>query len=456
MGGLRVPETRYVKREGVELAYQATQRVDGGPEIVYAESGRVPIDLVWEEPRARYFLERLAKIGRVVLFDFRGWSASGNRIGRSPTFEEWDHDFDLVTEAAGVESPPVVLGFGEAAFGIPFQVATHPMRYKAMILVDTYARFLRGDDYPIGLPPDRLERYCDALETLWGTGATLAALAPSLQHDAAFRGWYARCERLGAPPSVAARYFRDFAVRDMRATLSLVQTPTLVLHRTGDRYIRVGHGRYLAEHIGGAKYVELPGDDHLHYAGDADRMLEEIELFITGIRPPPRTDRTLATVLFVDIVDSTRHATRLGDARWRRVLDEHDRIVGETVARFRGRMIKSTGDGVLAVFDGPGRAIASALAIRDACNALGLELRSGLHAGEIELRGDDISGVAVHLAARIESAAAAGDVLVSRTVVDLVAGSGIDFEARGDHELKGVEGAWQLFAVRGGELPQAV
>jgi class 3 adenylate cyclase len=384
-----------------------------------------------------------------VLFDFRGWSASGDRIGRFPTFEEWDHDFDLVTEAAGVDSPPVVIGFGEAAFGIPYQVATHPDRYKAMILVDTYSRFLHGDDYPIGLPPDRLEAYCATMHTKWGSGETLSAMAPSLQHDAEFRHWYSRCERLGAPPSVAVSYFRDFAVRDMRSTLPLVQTPTLVLHRTGDRYIRVDHGRYLAEHIAGAKYVELPGDDHLHYAGDANRMLEEIELFITGVRPPLRTDRTLATVLFSDIVDSTRHATSLGDAQWRAVLDRHDHIVENTVAYFRGRHVKSTGDGVLAVFDGPGRAIDCALELRQACRELGLELRSGLHAGEIEIRSNDISGIAVHLAARIEAAATPGDVLVSRTVVDLVAGSQLEFEGRGDFELKGVSGVWQLFAVVG-------
>ncbi len=447
MAGIAVPETRYAKQDGIELAYQVTERAGDGPDIIYAAGGKTPIDLVWDEPRSRRFLERLAAMGRVVLFDFRGWSASGGPVGRFPTFEDWDHDLDLVMAEAGIEGPPVLLGFGEAAFGFPYQAATHPGRYKALILVDTYARFLRGNDYPIGLPPESLDSYCAAMERMWGTGETLSFVAPSLAADPAFRRWYARCERLSAPPSVVAAYFRDYAVRDMRATLPLTQTPTLVLHRSGDRYIPVAHGRYIAEQIPGARYVELPGDDHLHYAGDADRMLDEIEYFITGIRPSPRTDRTLATVLFSDIVDSTRHAADVGDARWRSLLDQHDRVADELVDRFRGRTVKSTGDGILAVFDGPGRAIGCAIDLRRACRDLGFEVRMGLHAGEIELRGEDVSGIAVHLAARIEAVAVPGEVLASRTVVDLVAGSGIEFDERGEHELKGVPGRWHLFAV---------
>jgi len=447
VAGIAVPETRYAKQDGIELAYQVTERAGDGPDIIYAAGGKTPIDLVWEEARPRRFLERLAAMGRVVLFDFRGWSASGQPVGRFPTFEDWDHDLDLVMGEAGIERPPVLLGFGEAAFGFPYQAATHPGRYKAVILVDTYARFLRAEDYPIGLPAERLEGYCAAMEAMWGTGETLGVVAPSLADDPAFRRWYARCERLSAPPSVVAEYFRDYAIRDMRATLALTRTPTLVLHRAGDRYIPVAHGRYIAEHIPGARYVELPGDDHLHYAGDADRMLDEIEYFITGIRPSQQTDRTLATVLFSDIVDSTRRATELGDARWRSVLDQHDRGAGQIVDRFRGRTVKSTGDGILAVFDGPGRAIECAIDLRRMCRDLGLEVRIGLHAGEIERRGEDVSGVAVHLAARVEAFAGPGEILASRTVVDLVAGSGIAFDERGEHELKGVPGRWRLFAV---------
>lgn len=442
-----MPETRYVRHDGIELAYQVTERRADGPDIIYAAGGKTPIDLVWDEPRARRFLERLTAIGRVVLFDYRGWSASGQPAGRFPTFEDWDHDLDLVMGAAGVEGPPVLLGFGEAAFGFPYQAATYPNRYKAVVLVDTYARFLRGDDYPFGLPPTNLDDYCAAMEVAWGTGETLSVVAPSLAHDPAFRRWYARCERLSAPPSVVARYFRDYAVRDMRAILPLTRTPTLVLHRVGDRYIPVAHGRYIAENIPGAKYVELAGDDHLHYAGDADELLDEIEYFLTGIRPQQRADRTLATVLLSDIVDSTRQAAELGDARWRALLDQHDRFVHEAVSRFRGRTVKSTGDGALAVFDGPGRAVGCAVELRRACHDLGIEVRIGLHAGEIELRGEDVSGIAVNLAARVEASAAPGEILVSRTVVDLVAGSGIEFDERGEHELKGIPGRWSLFAV---------
>ena len=448
MAGFAVPETRYVRHGGIELAYQVTERGGDGPDIIYTSGGKTPIDLVWDEPRARRFLERLAALGRVVLFDYRGWSASGDRVGRGPTFETWDHDLELVAEAAEIDAPPVLFGVGEAAFGMPYQAATHPHRYRAVILVGTYARFLRGDDYPIGLPAEHLDDYCDSMEQMWGTGETVSVVAPSLAADASFRRWYARCERLSAPPSLCVRYFRDYAMRDMRATLPLMQTPTLVLHRVGDRYIRVDHGRYLAAHIPGAKYVELPGDDHLHYVGDADRMLDEIEYFITGSRPLQRTDRTLATVLFSDIVDSTRRAAELGDARWRSLLDQHDSAVGQTVTRFRGRTVKSTGDGVLAVFDGPGRAIECALSIQQACRDLGLEVRAGLHAGEIELRGEDVSGLAVHVAARVQATAEAGTVVVSRTVVDLVAGSGIEFDELGERDLKGVPGRWHLFAVR--------
>ena len=442
-----MPETRYARKDGIELAYQVTERIGDGPDIIYAAGGKTPIDLVWDEPRARRFLERLTAIGRVVLFDYRGWSASGRPAERFPTFEDWDHDLDLVMGAAGVEDPPVLLGFGEAAFGFPYQAATYPNRYRAVILVGTYARFLRGDDCSIGLPPARLDAYCTAMEAMWGTGETLSVVAPSLAHDPAFRRWYARCERLSAPPSVVAHYFRDYAVRDMRATLPLTRTPTLVLHRAGDRYIPVAHGRYIAEQIPGAKYVELTGDDHLHFAGDADRLLDEIEYFVTGIRPPQRTDRTLATVLLSDIVGSTRHVAELGDARWRSLLDQHDRVVDQAVSRFRGRTVKSTGDGVLAVFDGPARAVDCAVELRRACHDLKIEVRVGLHAGEIELRGDDVSGIAVHLAARVEAAAAPGEILVSRTSVDRVAGSGIEFDERGEHELKGIPGRWHLFAV---------
>jgi class 3 adenylate cyclase len=273
-------------------------------------------------------------------------------------------------------------------------------------------------------------------------------LAPSLAGDPDFRRWWARCERLSTSPAALKSYWKEIVSRDIRSVLPSVRVPTLVIHRRDDNYAPVAHGRYLAEHIQGASYVELEGADSFLFAGDADRLIDEIELFLTGARPSHHLDRMLATVLFTDIVDSTRRAAEMGDHAWRGILDSHEETARPLVDNHRGRLVKSTGDGLLATFDGPSRAIDCAVALVAAARRSGIELRAGLHTGEIELRGEDVGGLAVHVAARVQSLADPGQVLVSRTVTELVAGSGLRFEGRGDHELKGVPGRWELFSVK--------
>jgi class 3 adenylate cyclase len=281
----------------------------------------------------------------------------------------------------------------------------------------------------------------------WGTAIGIEMFAPSRANDERFREWWARLLRLGASPQAAVANLEVAWDIDVRGILSTISVPTLVLHRSGDLMVPVESGRYLASKIPGARYVELPGDDHLPFVGDTDALVAEIEEFLTGTRSTPVTDRILATVLFTDIVGSTERAAELGDRRWRELLDAHDAVVARNVERFRGRVVKTTGDGALATFDGPARAISCAREIRDGVRALGIEVRVGLHTGEVEVRGEDLGGIAVHIGARVAAQAAPGDVLVSSSVPPLVAGSGIEFEDRGEHSLKGVPGDWRLFAV---------
>jgi class 3 adenylate cyclase len=298
------------------------------------------------------------------------------------------------------------------------------------------------------LPADRAPQAIELIEEQWGTGANLEFLASSVARDERFRRWYARYERLATGPRGMRTMLTSELQRDLRSVLSSIRVPTLVLHRVGDRFIRVGHGRYLAEHIPGAKYVELPGSDHLPYVGETQAMLGEIEEFLTGMRPAPEVDRVLATVLFTDIVGSTERAAAVGDRAWRAILESHHELARQELERHRGREIEFAGDGLFAVFDGPARAIRCAHAITEAIRTLGLQIRAGLHTGEIELAGSSARGIAVHIGARVAAAADAGEVLVSSTVKDLVVGSGIRFTDRGLHILKGVPGEWHLFAAR--------
>jgi class 3 adenylate cyclase len=331
-----------------------------------------------------------------------------------------------------------------------FFAATYPERTAALVLAGTFARFAWAPDYPWGITEEEQEDRVLRAEQGWEEGVGLLRLiAPSVADDRAFVSWWNRLTRQSAGPGVHVANTRLTFETDLRPLLPTIQAPTLVLCRSGDQQAGPDHARYLAEHIPGAKLVELPGVDNLVYVGDTEPLLAEVEVFLTGARHAPETDRALATVLFTDIVASTEQASRLGDRQWRALLDEHNSLALRMLERFSGRLVNTTGDGLLATFDGPARAIRCGCAMRDELKQLGLEIRVGLHTGEVELGGDDIGGVAVHIAARVVSLASPGEVLVSRTVTDLVAGSGIEFTDRGEHELKGVPGVWRMFAVTG-------
>jgi class 3 adenylate cyclase len=441
---LAIPETRYARDGDVRIAYQVFG--DGPMDLLFAMGGVIPVDIGWEDPGFARFMRRLASFARVVLFDSRGWGASRTTVDLAPTVEAWADDLRLVLDTVGIERAAVG-GFYAGAVMSTFFAASHPDRVTSLVLIEASARMLRAPDFPIGMPTESRDRLIAGFVASYGTGDDVAAVARSRSDDEPFRRWWARCERMANGPMGAGAYWRELTSRDMRAVLPALRVPTLVLHRAGDPFIRSDHGRYLAEHIPDARYVELDGEDHLFFVGDTERMLDEIEMFLTGAATGGEPDRLLASVLFTDIVGSTDTAAALGDRRWREVLDRHDTLTQEHVARFRGRVIKTTGDGALATFDGPARAIRCACALRDAMSRAGVELRAGIHTGEIEQRNGDIGGIAVHLAARVQALAAAREVLVSRTVADLVAGSGITFSDRGEHELKGVPGRWRLLAV---------
>ena len=439
------PHTQYARESDVRIAYQVVG--DGPIDLVFATGGQFPIDLIWDEPSAARFLRRLASFSRMVLLDGRGWSASRTDAETTtPTVEGWADDLRLVMDTVGMERA-AVMGWFSGAFFSMFYAAAHPERVSSLLLLDGFARFLRDTDYPAGMTSDALDIGTAAYVESYGSGGDLNLFAPSALQDARFREWWARCERLANTPEGAARYWRNLAGRDIRSVLPALRMPTLVLHRRGDVFCRVEHSRYLAEHITNASIVEFDGGDHLFFTGDTDDLLDEIEVFLTGVSATHDLDRTLASVLFTDIVSSTDRAAELGDRQWRHLLDQHDALATRHVEQFRGRVIKMTGDGVLATFDGPARAIRCACALRDAVGHIGIEVRAGIHTGEVERRGDDIGGIAVNLAARVESVAQPNEVLVSRTVTDLVAGSGIVFDDRGEHDLKGVPGHWQLYAV---------
>jgi class 3 adenylate cyclase len=353
-------------------------------------------------------------------------------------------DIRVVLDAAE-SSRVAILGNLEGVQLALLFAGLHPERTRALVALDGTACYLRREDYPIGIPEHVHHR---SAEIIFGQSpAELIALwAPSLAADPSALIWWARFLRSTASPTVSERMFRQGTRWDVRPALSAISAPTLVLHRADNRWIRANNGKYIAEHIDGAKYTELPGVDGLFSAGDQDASLGEIEAFLTGTRSDPEHDRVLATVLFTDVVSSTQRVASIGDARWRDLLDTHDQMAAEQVSRFRGRLIKNTGDGILATFDGPARAIRCAASIGEAVRSLGIEIRAGLHTGEVELRGDDIGGIAVHTAARVMGQAGPGEILVSNTVKDLVVGSGIEFLDRGEHELRGLEGRRRLFA----------
>jgi class 3 adenylate cyclase/pimeloyl-ACP methyl ester carboxylesterase len=440
------PETRYAKSGDILVAYQELGEAD--VDLVYCAEFWHSIEAQWLEPRFEAFLRRLASFSRLVSFDQRGTGLSDPvPVSELPTLEQWMDDVRAVMDAAGSERA-ALLGSGGGGLMTMLFAATYPERTAALILLNSFARLTRTQDYPWGTSPDYEEKFVEKMRTGWGQGVFADAVAPSAANEPGFREWWARYERLGTRAGAIVPIRHMLQLVDVRHVLSSIQAPTLIVSAAGNRLVDVGHGRYLAEHIPGAKYVELSGDDHLPFIGDSEAILDEIEEFLTGFRHGGEPDRVLATVLFTDIVESTEHAAALGDRRWRELLDRHDEAIRRVLARFNGREIDTAGDGFLATFDGPGRAVRAAQAIRDAIRGMGLEVRVGLHTGEVELVGSDVRGIAVHIGARVSAEAGPGEVLVSSTVKDLVAGSGIEFEDRGPHVLKGVPGDWRLFAAK--------
>jgi class 3 adenylate cyclase len=440
------PETRYAKApDGVSIAYQVVG--DGPRDLVWVPGWISHLEAAWEEPTLARFFEHLASFCRLILFDKRGTGMS-DRVVESelPTLETRMTDVLSVCDAVGSERA-ALLGVSEGAPMCVLFAATHPTRTTAIILFGGYAKRLASADYPIGLSPGAHEAFLAEMARDWGGPVGLAVRAPSRIDDERFRANWARYLRMGASPAAVLALTRMNAEIDVRALLESVRVPTLILHRTGDRTIPMEAGRYLAEHIPGASLVEMPGDDHLPWVGDPDRVVGEIEEFLTGVRHHPEHDRVLATVLFTDIVGSTLRAGELGDRAWGDLLRAHHAVVREQLARYGGREIDTAGDGFLATFDGPARAVRCALATTSAVRSLGLEIRAGLHTGEVEVTGDDIHGMAVHIGARIAALAGPGEVLVSRTVKDLVVGSGLSFQDRGTAALKGVPDEWHLYAV---------
>jgi class 3 adenylate cyclase/alpha-beta hydrolase superfamily lysophospholipase len=437
------PETHYVDVGGAQVAYQVVG--EGAFDLVATLGLGSNIELVWEVGPAAALNRSLASISRFILFDRRGMGVS-DPIGRDapPTWEDWAEDVRAVLDAVGSKRAAVLAGQDAGPMGILF-AAMHPDRVSHLVLHNTAARVLKDDDYPFGASPADLDALTSLVEQWWGTPEFVRTVMPGLADDEEFVRVLARNLRASVSPRRAAAQF-DYTNRqlDVRETLPLIHAPTLVIHSTDNPVAPIEHGRYLAEHIPGAKLIELSGGDTLPFS----ELFDEVAEFLTGERPVVPIDRILATVLFTDIVGSTAHAASLGDQRWRSTLDAHDRAVREQLRRFRGTEINTTGDGFVATFDGPARAIRCSHAIVEATHDLGIDVRIGLHTGECEVRGDDLGGLAVHIAARVAAAAGGDEVLVSSTVKDLVAGSGITFDDRGEHDLKGVPGTWRLYAAQ--------
>jgi class 3 adenylate cyclase/pimeloyl-ACP methyl ester carboxylesterase len=440
------PETRYVTVGDADVAYQVLGK--GPIDLLFCWGFGSHIDLAWDEATTYpEFFRKLASFSRLILFDRRGMGASdGVPAGDFPTWETWAEDTGAVLDAVGSERAAVLAAVDAGALSVLY-AAMHPERVIALILLNSSARYTWSEGYPEGVSPETMETLVQMLTSMWGTRQLVAATNPAMADNEEFLSSVARVHRASATPHTAATQFRYILGNlDVRPALELVHAPTLVLNVRESLFVPLDQGRYLAERIPGAVFVELPGGEigvspSLYVAAD------EIEEFLTGERRLADIERILSTVLFTDIVASTERAASLGDRRWRLLLDAHDRAVREQLRRFRGREVKTTGDGFLASFDGPARSIRCAEAIVDATKTLGLDVRVGVHTGECEVRGDDLGGLAVHIAARVGALATSSEVLVSGTVKDLVVGSGIEFEDKGVHTLKGVPDAWRVFAV---------
>lgn len=442
------PETRYAATPYGHIAYQTFG--SGDRDIMFITGAVTNLDAIWDEPTAVRFLDRLSGLGRVINFDMLGSGVSDPIPGRSMWLPlEANVDTVIsVLDAVGSERA-VIYGDTEGGLSAMMLAASFPQRVTSLVLVNAFARMLRADDYPIGVPEGVAERLSAQYSEQHGTtGAMLELTAPSVADDQRFRTWWTRYQRLSVPLGLARSTFDWYREIDVRAALPLIQAPTLVVARRDARFHRLAHGSYLAEHIPGAQLRVVEGAETLPFhAGDVGPTLDAVEDFVGGRPESARTERVLATVLFTDIVGSTSQASRLGDQRWLDLLADHDRIVRSQVERYRGRIIKTTGDGAVATFDGPARAITCAVAIVETVSALGLAVRTGIHTGEVQFRDGDAFGLGMHIASRVMDHAAAGGIVVSSTVKDLVVGSGIQFEPCGVVELKGLPGEWRLFEV---------
>jgi class 3 adenylate cyclase/pimeloyl-ACP methyl ester carboxylesterase len=435
---------RYARnKEGQSIAYEVS---GAGPlDLVFIPDWVTNLEVMREEPTITRFFDRLASFSRLICLDKRGSGLSDPvPLGAIPTIEEWMHDIYAVLDDLGSDRV-VLVGHGEGGPLALLFAATHPDRTHALVLADTCARRRRAADYAWGLPDAAAKRYIATIISEWGTGEAARIGAPSEAHRPGFVARRARLERLAMSPGEFAEIYPTTYELDIRPVLGTIRVPTMVLHRRDNSYMRVGNGRYLAEHIDGAVLVELPGRDHFFHAGDSAAMIDHIQEFLTGTRQAPDHDRVLATVLFTDIVGATAMAERLGDRQWKDLLDRHHALVRQELERFRGRELDTAGDGFFATFDGPARGVRCALAIRDVVRSLGIDIRAGVHVGECEIMGDKLGGIAVHTAARIMALSQPGRVLASRTVRDLVAGSGLVFEDAGRHALQGVAEEWDLY-----------
>lgn len=446
---MQQPRTRYARNGDVNIAYQV---VGEGPMDLVLVPGYIShLDLMWSVPETTSFLRRLASFSRLILFDKRGTGLS-DPVPGVPTLEERMEDLHAVLDAAGSERT-ALFGISEGGPMSILYAATYPERTSSMVLYGSSPRFSADESF---LPEERefferVNREVAHLADAWGEGHSVEVFAPSMAGDEGTRRSLALFERASASPAMVRALFESWWDIDVTGALSVVSAPTLVLHRLGDPVLPVEAARYMAERIPGARYVELPGDDHVPWLGDVDALVDEIEHFLTGARQSHEPDRVLATVLFTDIVGSTSRAAELGDRRWRELLEAHDATVRRQVEAHGGRVVKSLGDGYLATFGGPARAIRCAQSLVEDSGSPGMEVRAGVHTGECEMIGDDVGGMAVHIGARVVDEAEPGEVLVSSAVRDLVVGSGLEFRDRGTRELKGVPGSWRLLAVRDGE-----
>ncbi len=440
------PHTRYAHSGDVNIAYQVMG--EGPLDLVMVPGWVSHLEYAWEEPQAARFFQRLASFARFIRFDKRGTGLS-DRVPDSalPTLEQRMDDVRAVMDAAG-SGRAALFGVSEGGVMTALFAATHPHRTVALILYGTYARRLWAPDYPWAPTPEQRQKFFELIQRDWGGDVDISTMAPSMAGDETFRQWWATLLRMGASPGAALTLAKMNSQADIRHVLPAIRVPTLVLHRRGDRDMSVEEGRYVASRIPGARFVELSGDDHVPYVGNVDVLVDEIQEFLTGVRPVPQPDRVLSTVLFLDIADSTLRAAEIGDRRWSELLEGFYQAARRELARHRGHEVDTTGDGLLATFDGPARGIRTAVAISETVRALGLRVRAGLHTGEVELLPDrKVRGIAVHIEARVAAMAGPGEILVSSTVKDLVAGAGIEFEDRGVQALRGVPGEWRLFAV---------